>query len=259
MFVASPALAAMSYFDVVSELEVVAGPPYPTTCHRTDVAHENSGVFERDGQLALGVRRAIDSEGNHIATDLRPFGEHAPGEDFGDHKHFEVLYCADPDGPGFPPESTIALLMELTAFGGRPGKLVTLHPELHVTDPGRFFEVSEGPSSVDIVCQVVFGRGILHELTLQADLPDEMLLTGARLTVREQSLESVPRSDPLEMDSYFSAAPDAFFDLRLSVGCVAYVEDHAPVVSLTFSGRFMGGTSPVEDTTWGAIKALYGN
>jgi len=56
---AAPSGAILSFFDVVSDSEVIAGPPYPTACHRANVAHEVNGAFERDGQLAIGVRRAF--------------------------------------------------------------------------------------------------------------------------------------------------------------------------------------------------------
>lgn len=255
--VASPAMAVTSFFDVVSDTDIVAGPPYPTACHRTDVAHESSGVFERDGQLALGIRRAADGEGNHIGSDLRPCGEQALNEEFWEHTHFDLMYCPDPDGNPCPEEKTVTFLVELTAFGGRPGKLIALHPEVHVTDPLRFFDSFSTAQSLNVVCQVEFDRGVLHELTLHADLPEGTTLSGARLTVREQTLESSGRADVDLVDSYFTANPDACFDVRLSVEGGTHPDDVEPIMSLTFSGRFLGGISPVEDMTWGAIKAIF--
>ena len=254
---ASPAIAVITFFDVISDSEVVAGPPYPTSCHRTDVAHESSGVFERDGQLALGVRKATDGAGGTLSMELRAGEAHVPGCNFEEDIHFDIVYCFDPDGAAYPSESAVAVLIELTSFGGRPGKLVALRPELPVTDPGRFFDMNWGGSSLEIVCRVEFGRGVVHELTLSGELSEELSLMSAAVVVREQSLASGGRVDPTLVDSYFTANPDAFFDIRVRLEGEAGFEDSSTVLSLNLSGRFLGGTSPVEATTWGAVKAIF--
>ncbi|MFH1690235.1 MAG: hypothetical protein ABIE42_08360 [Candidatus Eisenbacteria bacterium] len=257
--IAAPAMAVVTFFDVISDSVAVAGPPYPTSCHRTDVAHEASGVFERDGQLALGVRSATDGAGSPLSIELRAGEAHVPGCNFEEDTHFDVIYCSDPDGAALPSESVVAVFIELTSFGGRRGKLVTLHPELPITDPGRFFDTHSGASSLEIVCRVEFDRGVQHELTLRGELPEGLSLTSTAIVIREQSLESGGRADPTVVDSYFTANPDGFFDIRLRLEGAACLDDLSTVLSLTFSGRFLGGTSPVEATTWGAIKALYDN
>jgi hypothetical protein len=257
LFLVSPAMAVITFFDVISDSEVVAGPPYPTTCHRTDVAHESSGVFERDGQLAIGVRKATDCAGSALGMELLTGDCHVPGCDFEEDTYFDVVYDLDPGGAVFPAQSAITLLLELTSFGGRPGRLLTLHPELPVTDPGRFFDMNWGGSSLEIVCRVEFGRGVLHELTLSGELSEELSLMNAAVVVREQSLESAGRTDPTLVDSYFTANPDAFFDIRVRLEGEAGFEDSSTVLSLNLSGRFLGGTSPVETTSWGAIKAMF--
>jgi hypothetical protein len=254
---ASPAIAVITFFDVISDSEVVAGPPYPTSCHRTDVAHESSGVFERDGQLALGVRKATDGAGGTLSMELRAGEAHVPGCNFEEDVHFDIVYCFDPDGTAYPSESAVAVLIELTSFGGRPGKLVALRPELPVTDPGRFFDTNSGGSSFEIDCLVEFNRGVLHELTLRGELPDGLSLTNTSTVIREQSLEDGGRADPTLVDSYFTANPDGFFDVRLRLEGEAGFEDLSTILSLTFSGRFLGGTSPAKATTWGAIKAMF--
>ncbi len=254
---ASTAVAALSFFAVISDLEVVTGPPYPTACHRTDVAHETSGTFEGDGQLALGVRRAVDGAGDPLGTDLRPLETHVPGSDFAEDSHFDVTYCAGPDGAAFPTEITINLLIELTAPDGEPGKLLALHPELPIVDPERFFDVFSDDSSVELVCHVEFGRGVVHEISLRADTPEGLRLADAAVVILEQNLEDGQRMDPTNVGSYFTAHPDAFFDVRLQLQSDAGFDDSLPLLSLSFSGQFLGGTSPVEATTWGAIKALY--
>jgi hypothetical protein len=255
--VASTAVAALSFFAVISDLEVVTGPPYPTACHRTYVAHEASGLFERDGQLALGVRRAADGAGDPLGTDLRPVDGHVPGCDFIEDSHFDVTYCAAPDGAAFPAESAISLLVELTSLEGEPGKLIALHPELPIVDPERFFDVLSDDSSVELVCHVEFGHGVVHEISLRADTPEGLHLADAAVVILEQHTEDGPRTDPTNVGSYLTAHPDSFFDVRLRLESDAGFDDSLPLLSLTFSGQFFGGTSPVEATTWGAIKALY--
>ena len=254
---ASTAIAALSFFDIVSDLPVVTGPPYPTACYRTVVAHETSGIFERDGQLALGIRRATDGAGQPLGTDLRASEDHAPGCDFGEDTHFDVTYCADPGGVVFPTEIAVDLLIELTSLGGRPGELVALHPALPITDPGRFFDVLLDGASAKILCHVEFSPGVGHELSFRAVVPEELTLTNAAVVIREQSLGDGQRADPTDVGSYFTANPEGFFNVRLRLEDGAGLEDLSPLLSLTLSGRFLGGTSPVEGTTWGAIKALY--
>jgi len=56
---------------------------------------------------------------------------------------------------------------------------------------------------------------------------------------------------------YFTANPDGFFDVRRCLEGDAGFEDLSPLLSLCFRGLFLGGTSPVESTAWGAIKALH--
>lgn len=256
---ATTAIAAVSSFDVISDLEVVTGPPYPTACYRTDVAHETSGVFERDGQLALVVIRTEDEAGLPLGTDLRADVDHVPECEFGEDTHFDITYCADPGGAAFPTESAIDLLIELTSFGRQPGKLIALHPELPITDPGRFFGTFVDDSSVEIVCRVEFSWGVEHELLLHGDMPEGLHLTDATVVILEQSLEGGQRADPTEVTSYFTSNPDGFFDVRFHIEGDAGFEDLSPLLSLTLSGRFLGRTSPVESTTWGAVKALYSN
>ena len=257
LVMASTAVAALSFFDVISDLEVITGPPYPTACHRTDVAHETPDAFERDGQLALGVRTAADGAGDPLRTELRATGDHVPGCNFAEDSHFDVTYCAPPDGAASAAEGAVNLLIELTSLDGQPGKLVTLHPELPVADPERFFDVLSHDSSVELVCHVDFGHGVVHELTLRADAPEGLHLTRAAVVILEQKLEDDQRTDPTNVGSYIITNPDSFFDVRLRVEGDAAFDDLAPLLSLTFSGQFLGGTSPVEATTWGAIKALY--
>lgn len=254
---ASTAVAALSFFAIISDLEVVTGPPYPTACHRTDVAHETSGLFERDGQLALGIRRAADGAGNPLGTNLISVEGHVPGCDFIEDSRFDITYCAGSDGAAFPSESAIKLLIELTSLDGEPGKLIALHPELPIVDPERFFDVSSGDSSVEFVCRVEFSRGIVHEISLRADTPEGLLLADATVVILEQNLEDSQRTDPTNVGSYFTAHPDGFFDVRFRLESDAGFDDSLPLLSLTFSGHFLGGTSPVEATTWGAIKAFY--
>lgn len=255
----STAVAAPSFFDVVSDLEVVTGPPYPTTCHRTDVAHETSGTFERDGQLALGVRRAADGAGDPLGTNLMAIEGHVPGCDFAEDLHFNVTYCADPDSAAFPTEAAIDLLIELTSLDGEPGALLALHPELPIVDPARFFDVFSGDSSAELVCHVEFSRDAVHEISLRVDTPEGLHLADAAVVILEQSLEDGQRTNPTNVGSYVSANPDGFFDVRLRLETDAGFDDSLPLLSLTFNGHFLGGTSPVEATTWGAIKALYSN
>ncbi len=254
---ASTAVAVPSFFDVVSDLEVVSGPPYPTACHRTDVAHEISGMFERDGQLALGLRRAADGAGDPLGTNLMSVEDHVPGCDFAEDLHFNVTYCAGPDSAAFPTESVIGLLIELTSLDGGPGKLIALHPDLPIVDPERFFDVFLDDSSVEFVCHVEFSRGIEHEIFVRADTPEGLHLADAAVVILEQSLEDGQRADPTEVGSYVTANPDALFDVRLRLESDAGFDDPLPLLSLTFTGHFLGSTSPVEATTWGAIKALY--
>jgi hypothetical protein len=257
LVMASTAVAALSFFDVVSDLETVTGPPYPTACHRTDVAHETSGMFERDGRLALGIRGVVDGAGTPLGTNLAPLEDHVPGCDFMEDSHFDVTYCAGSDGAAFPTESAIGLLIELTSLDGRPGKLIALHPELPVVDPERFFDVFSGDSSVEFVCHVEFDRGVVHEISLRADTSEGLHLADAAVVILEQNLENELRADPANVGSYFSAHPDGFFDVRLRLERDADFDDSLPLLSLTFSGHFLGGTSPVETTTWGAIKTLF--
>ena len=254
---ASTAVATPSFFDVVSDLEVVTGPPYPTACLRTDVAHEISGMFERDGQLALGVRRAAVGAGDPLGTDLMSVEGHVPGCDFTEDLHFDVTYCAGPDGAAFPAETAIALLIELTSLDGEPGRLLALHPELPIIDPRRFFDVFLDDSSTEFVCRVEFSRDAVHEISFRVDTPEGLHLADAAVVILEQSLEDGQRADPTNVGSYISANPDGFFDVRLRLESDAGFDDSLPLLSLTFSGHFLGGTSPVEATTWGAIKALY--
>ncbi len=256
-FMASPAMAVLSFFDVISDSEVIAGPPYPTSCHRTDVAHESSGLFERDGQLALGVRRATDCAGGILSMELRADECHAPGCGFEESTHFDVVYYGDPGGAAGPSQSAVSFMVELTSLRGLPGKLIALHPELPVTDPGRFFDSYWDRSSLALVCQVEFDHGVRHELTLYAELPPGLGLTRTTVAIREHTIESGGRVDPTLVNSFFSANPDGFFDVKFRLEGDAGFEDSSTVLSLTFSGRFLGGTSPVEATTWGAIKSHY--
>ena len=254
---ASTAVAAPSFFAIISDLEVVTGPPYPTACHRTDVAHETSGLFERDGRLALGIRRAADGAGDPLGTDLRPVESHVPGCDFIENSRFDVTYCAGLDGAAFPTESAVSLLIELTSLGGRSGTLIALHPELPIVDPERFFNVFLDDSSVELVCHVEFDRGVVHEISLRADTPEGLRFADATVVILEQNLEDGQRTDPTNVGSYFTANPDGFFDVRLRLESDADFDDSLPLLSLTFSGHFLGGTSPVETTTWGTVKTLF--
>ena len=254
---ASPAAAVLSYFENVSEHDVVTGPPYPTLCHRADVAHEAYAAFERDGQLALGIRRALDTAGDVLCMDLDAVAGQAPVDGFNDNAAFELRYDPNPEGTRATRELRVVLLAELTAAGGRPGKLKTLHAEFPVLDPTRFFDVHVSGVSAELTCQVEFDHGIMHELTLLAELPPGVLATDARVIIREQSLESGRNGRQVLVDGFFSGSPDANFDVVLTLECDENLCEPELLASLTFSGRFLGGLSPVEATSWGAIKSHY--
>lgn len=252
----SPATAVLSYFDVISDGEIITGPPYPTACHRADVAHEAMGVFERDGQAALGVRRARDSAGRDIGVDLRAV-DLGSGDGFWATTCFEFMHRGGAEGPALSPESRIDLMVELTDHDGRPGKLVVLHPERHVVDPERYFDVSLNGTSLELLCRVDLGGGIVHELSLLAELPPGLTLADSEVAILEQRIESGDRSEPTLAETYFSGTPDGLFDVRLLLATDSSFDGLLPMVSLTVSGRFLGGMSPVRETTWGAVKALY--
>ena len=93
----------------------------------------------------------------------------------------------------------------------------------------------------------------------RADTPEGLHLADAAVVILEQSLEDGDRANPTEAVDYFTANPDGFFDVRLCLESDAGFEDLSPLLSLSVTGLFLGGTSPVESTTWGAIKALYNN
>lgn len=256
LLVATPSGAVLSFFDIVSDSEVVAGPPYPTVCHRTDVAHEASGAFERDGQLAVGVRRAVDGDGNYIGIDLRASGVHASGSGFWESSCFDAMYCPGPGGGHLANESRLDVLVELTADDDTPGRLVALFPEFDVRDPLRYFDIHLHSSSAELLCLVEFDRGVRHKLTFLAELPPTMGLTSATVEILPQTLGG-RRADPTEVASYFTARPDAIFDVRMQLKGDSGFDEPLPLMSVTVSGQFIGGISPVEETSWGAVKALF--
>jgi len=252
-------MAVLSFFDVISDSEIIAGPPYPTSCHRAYLAHETSGDFECDGQLAIGIRRAADGDGNHIETELLAGGDHASGSGFWENSCFEAMFHPPTDGGALTEGSELSFLLELTADGEAPGKLVAIHPERHVRDPLRYFELHVTGWSVEILCLVELGRGVRHELTFLAELPQAADLTEARVEILPQTLREEGRADPTEPGGYFTARPDAVFDIALRLDGDPDFDETAPLMSVTVSGRFLGGASSVEATTWGAVKALFDN
>jgi len=254
---AAPSVAALSFFDVITESEIVAGPPYPTDCHRAYVAHETSGEFECDGQLAIGIRRATDGYGNHIDTGLVVGGDHPSGAGFQQNSCFDAMFHPPQQGGALPEGSGLSFLLELTADGEAPGRLVAIHPDRHVRDPLRYFDLYVTGWSAEILCLVEFGRGVGHELTFLAELPQTVELTAARVRILPQTLSGSRRVDPTEAGTYFTARPDAVFDIDLELDGGPDLDEAEPLMSITVSGRFLGGVSPVEATTWGAIKALY--
>ena len=254
---AAPSVAALSFFDVITESEVVAGPPYPTDCHRAYVAHETSGEFECDGQLAIGIRRATDGDGNYIDTGLLVGGDHPPGAGFQQNSCFDAMFHPPQQGGALPEGSGFSFLLELTTDGVAPGRLVAIHPDRHVRDPLRYFEFCVTGWSAEILCLVEFGRGVRHELTFLAELPQTVGLTAARVKILPQTPGAGRRTDPTEPRTYFTARPDAAFDLAFSLDGGPDFDETEPLMSITVSGRFLGGVSPAEATTWGAIKALF--
>jgi hypothetical protein len=218
-----------------------------------------SGVFERDGQIALAVRSATDAGGLPIGTDLLATGGDPPGDGFSDHSTFSARYSEAPPGAGISSDASLELLFELTSPDGRPGRLVTLFPALPWSDPHRYFDVRTDGARAEIMCRVEFERGCEHELELQGEVPEDLTLTGATVALREPGTGGARRTRPREETGFFSTHPDGFFDVRFHVAGEEAFADQSELLSLTLTGRFVGGVSPVESMTWGAVRALYQN
>jgi hypothetical protein len=254
---AGPAAAALSFFDLVSGGEAIAGPPYPTTCHRADVAHAASGIYERDGELAIGVQHALRTEGGHIGVVLRASDNDSTGHSFCENTGFTAVLARDEEPP--PMDIRLTFLLELRGADGTPGTLVALQADRHVCDPLRYFGVHEHGCSAEVLCQVEFARGVRHELRFRAELPSGVALTDVSLGVLPHRVSLDGRSDAAVAETYFTARPNALFVVRLGFVDDSGVDRSELVTSMTVSGRFLGGTSPVEPESWGAIKSLFRN
>jgi hypothetical protein len=253
---APPAAGVSSFFETVSEHEVVGGPPYPTACHLTDVAHEAYATFERDGQLALAIASALDESGA-ASLELRWAGGPTPGGGFQSDTSFDLWY--DPAGEGERTGSTVLADLNgtLEAASGSAGKLDALHAELPLADPLRYFEVCVTDVSAEFTCRVDLSHGVVHELTLLAEVPADVSVAGARVAIRPQTIEDNRHGQPTLADSYFSSQPDADFDTILILKTDEDDVEAQLLATITITGRYLGGTSPVERTSWGKIKTLY--
>jgi len=258
LLAATPAAAANSYFEITSAGEVVSGPPYPTVWHGADVAHEANTNYERDGRLALGIRRAFDGVGDVPCLDLKCLEDSPPGGGFDVSTGFELRYDADREGDGATDEFRVVLMAELYAAGGRPGRLAVFDDSVPIVDPGRYFDAHVSGVSAEFTGCVQFDRGIKHELSFLIEVPTGVTLTEARVIVREQTLDSARSGSPELITSYFVDNPEARFDVVLTLTVDDSLCDPELLAALTLSGRFLGGSSPVQETTWGGIKARYG-
>jgi hypothetical protein len=254
---ASTAAAAFSYFDNVSDFSVVAGPPYPTACHLTDVAHEVSSAFECDGRLSIAVERAFKASGATVRLDLRCLDDEPHGGGFAEDTALELTY-----DPGYESERTASTLRVdlhsvLTATCGHACTLEALRPELLPADPARYFDVIQTGVSAEVTCRVGFDRGVTHELTLLVETPGGVTLEDVGVFIRPQTLSGQRHGQPSPADSYFTSAPHADFDTALVFETEVQSDEDWPLATLTFSGRFIGGSSPADATSWGKIKSLY--
>jgi hypothetical protein len=111
----------------------------------------------------------------------------------------------------------------------------------------------------EITCRVEFDRGCEHELELLGEVPEGLTLTGVTVALGEPDTGGSRRTHPREETDFFTTHPDGLFDVLFHVAGVEGLDDQSELLSLTFNGRFIGGVSPVESTTWGAVKALYDN
>jgi hypothetical protein len=250
------ALAVPSFFDIITGTEVITGPPYPTACHRAQVAHQSAGVFEHDGSLALGIRRAADGMGAPIGVDLVPLGGEPSSRGFADNTSFEARFRSDRSSTAAA-DANLRLLFELTGVDGQPGRLLTLHSDIPFPDPGRFFSLTCNDSWMEITCLVQFACGVEHELEIVVELPMGLMLSDNSVDVTRRATGHDGRTDPQEEHEFFTAHPEALFVVGLRVSGDQPFANQSPLFTLTLTGRFLGGPSPVEARTWGAIKALY--
>ena len=103
-----------------------------------------------------------------------------------------------------------------------------------------------------------FGGIVLQQgrLLLDGDFNEYVAMLDRRLRAETMDLTSYG-ADPTEAGTYFTARPDAVFDIDLGLDGGPDFDEMETLMSITVSGRFLGGVSPAEATTWGAIKALY--
>jgi hypothetical protein len=257
LMVAATATAVLSYFENVSDQMVVAGPPYPTEYHLTDVAHEASQAFERDGQLSLDIARALGASGAIVSVDLQCMCDQRPDDGFHENTSFELKYYPEPGSERTPTVLRVDLHSILTAVSGRRGTLDALHPDLPPADPSRYFDVVMTEMSAELTCRVRFDRGITHELTLLVEASAGVTLPDALVTVRPETIAGARCGQPSLADTYFTSHPGADFETTLIVETVGDVQGDQPLATLTYTGRFLGGSSPVEASSWGEIKSLY--
>lgn len=240
---ASVAMAVDSFFDIWTDLSVFRGPPYPTTVHQGDIAHMAAAGPTLDGHEGVALVQCHNAASLVDIPTLFGAGDNGGAAgNYGVDSFFDILYdaAADSGGCEFCVDSFFDVCYSITTDTGGPGTLVPVSPQFPLGDPRRFFDVFSVDSFFDITYRIEFGNGLLHEVQLHGTVP-----AGLRLT----NVQVMP-PDPFSVDS--------FFDVLVDITQDTPPDYNNPVLSIHQTGLFLGGTVPVDETTWGGVKALYG-
>lgn len=243
---AAPATAADSFFDIFTELSVIA-PPYPSSDVVTVVGNNFGGSFHATHECWSSLMSTHLGPLSNVPCMIKGGGGGGGGFPPGIDSFFDVYYQVELPNP--TPGQWNRRISDVRIVhppGTPPGtwRLVPLHPGAPPGSIESFFDVFTELSFFDITYRMACDDGE-HTFHIHCDSP------SGRMSFFDVFLElgnPVPDAQG-HYDSFF----DVFVDIQLS----GPMNPALPDARCRTTGNFAGGPTPTAATSWGRIKSLY--
>lgn len=246
LFLLFPAVCSAqdSFFDIWTEMSVLAAPPYPNSGHQGVLAHMDASGLTVDGEhsVILSALERVGTGEPHAST-MRAGDSGSGVGGFSVDSFFDITYAASSDTTVVD-ICCIDSFFDITFSYNHPGNggfasLAPLNPNFPPDDDRRYFNLQFFDSFFDITYEVDFNSSAGHRLALHGSVPPELRITNVQ----------VLRSDP--------SSADSFFDVFVEVNVQAPVSIGTSILRIDQTGQFVMPAVPDRETSWGKVKSLY--